>query len=232
MTNQQSNINKILTWDVESFFNTTHLQQFQDFSDENPKHVVTRSKLFTIILKKLKEASSDPIQLLREPFSKESHFSKDLHQHLCVTVICNLDNQQLRQAYAVIPHRIKTQVMKAFWKKRKQDCCAWKIDQNELPEELRKKRLQKFGDYVKTLVERKDMANIKKAISVLPDEFESIEWPWGYSALMYSARFGGVEVATLLLELQKEPETEHRGKSFTEFLEENCPRFIPVYDEW
>jgi hypothetical protein len=231
MTDQESNSIKLLQWYVEYFFDIAHLQQFHDFATANPQIAITTSRLYEIILNKLKEASSDPIQLLREPYSKRSHFSRDVHQKLCVSVICSLDNEKLHEAYSIIPNSMKTKVLKAFWKKRKEDCTAWEIDQNELPTELRKRKLQSFKEYVKGVVDKKEVSNLERVLSMMPEKVAEIEWPFGYSALRYAARFGGVKVASVLLTIQKEPEKPHREKSFNSFLEEYCPRFIPIYNE-
>merc|ERR1712196_696477 len=117
--------------------------------------------------------------------------------------------------------------MKAFWKRRIDDWSAWDIDQNELPEALRKEHMICFKGRVINLIERTRVQQLKDGLFKVPKRFEEIKWPWEYSALMYAARIGGVKVATLFLEIQKAPETDYKGRSFTDFLQQHCPEFIP-----
>ena len=123
---------------------------------------------------RLKEVSTDPINILKRYNKKDfpRGFTKNIHQQLCVQVICGLDFDHLDEAYALIPKSMHLKVLKAFWNKHKQDGSAWKIDQNELPEPLRKRRLQGFGDYVMRLVETKKASDLEHLIQNVPEMFE------------------------------------------------------------
>lgn len=230
MTDQGENGNKLLKWYIEYFFDPLHLHYFQDFADANPTNAVVKFKLFKKLLKTLKQASEDPIQILRDRPKKP--ISKELHEQLCLHIICDLDFKRLNEAYDVISSGLKAKVMKVFWKKRIEDWTAWKIDQNELPKDLRKPRVASFKNHVMDLIQRKRIAKLREGISVVPEKFGEVDWPWGYSALMYAARMGSVEIATLFLEIQTSEEKDHRGCSFNQFLEKHCTAFIPVYEEW
>ena len=52
MSDKKSNVQKLLQWYLELFFNTEHIEIFQDFSDNNPKNEIVQSELFQFTFKK------------------------------------------------------------------------------------------------------------------------------------------------------------------------------------
>lgn len=207
-----------------------HLQYFHDFSNTDFGKAFSRSDdILNLIISKMHEALSNHIQVICDTMTSKDN----LHIHIGINTICNLEAERLHEAYAIIPNGMKKRVKKVFWKKKKQEGSAWAIDQSKLPESLRLPRLMKFGAHIISLIEGKQHAMLKQLIKkVPPEEIARIQWPWNYSALMFAAKCGGLKVAKVFLEVQIGKVSDHRGRHFCEFLAEHCEQFIPIYKSW
>jgi len=232
---QKSHIEKLLVWYAETFYDPAHIQLFTEITAVNPEQKLTlaKSEAFSCFLNAMEQINEDPIEFLRAPLKKKCGMTKGLHQNLCVSVFSSIESHdQLHEAIAVISKTLKTKVVRAFWQRHKADGSAWCIDQSTLPEAMKRRKLQKFDEYVMGLIQKKDVSTLQKLVKAVPNKFEGIVWSWGYSQLMYASRVGGAEVAKVFLAIQKEPEIDREEQTFLEFLEMECPKFIKVYDEW